>query len=166
MRALDMAEGFSNGFKKAAFALYGGLFLIVVGDEVAECLGVGLRGEAIAFPGEELLHPEIIFDHSVVHERDLPIAAAMGVCVCFGHLAVGGPTGVADAEIPSQLGLVQGSLQFLYPARALDLLKAAGQADHQTGRVIAAVFQALQALQHDASRTLTANVSNYSAHMV
>jgi hypothetical protein len=42
----------------------------------------------------------------------------------------------------------------------------AGSSQHgDTGGVVATVFQALQTVQHDTSRAVTANISNNSTHI-
>jgi hypothetical protein len=53
--ALDMAEGLADGFEEAVGVLCGGLLLVMVGDQVAEHLGVGLGGEGVALGQEEFL---------------------------------------------------------------------------------------------------------------
>ncbi len=75
----------------------------MISDQVAERLGVGLRLKAIALFGQEFLHPDVIFDHAVMHQRNLAITTAMWVRIGFGDVAVRGPTSVTDAEGAAQI---------------------------------------------------------------
>ena len=63
--------------------------------------GVGFGHELVALSGEFALQVEVVFDDAVVDHDDAAGAVAVGVGVLFGGAAVGGPAGVADAEVPS-----------------------------------------------------------------
>ena len=62
--------------------------------------GVGLAGELDTVFGELLAQLAEILDDAVVHDRDVFGRVRMGVAL--GRLAVGGPAGVADADIAGQ----------------------------------------------------------------
>ena len=81
-------------------------------------------------------------------------------------LAVGGPAGVADAQVAGQISAVMGQiLQHLQAALGLLHLQPCGAEHRHTGGVIAPVFQALQAVQQNGSRLLLANISYDSTHI-
>ena len=81
-------------------------------------------------------------------------------------LAVGGPAGVADAQVAGQICPVMGQiLQHLQAALGLFHLQPCGAEHRHTGGVIAPVFQALQAVQQNGSRLLLANISYDSTHI-
>ena len=52
----------------------------------------------MALGDEGVLELEVVFDDAVVHDDEGSGAVAVGVGVFFGGTAVGGPTGVSDAE--------------------------------------------------------------------
>ena len=107
----------------------------------------------------------IVLDDAVVDDDDLAGAVAMRVGVFFGGTAVGGPAGVADAigavERLQADDLFQVA-QLAFGAAHLQALAVAGHRD--AGRVVAAIFQAPQAVDDDRHNPLLANVSNNAAH--
>lgn len=70
-----MEERFADSGEEAVFAGDGGFLGVMVGDEVAQDLGVGLGRERVALGKKKFLHRRIIFDDAVVDERDFTVAA-------------------------------------------------------------------------------------------
>ncbi len=61
-------------------------------------LGVGFSLEAAAFGAQFAAQRMEVLDDAVVHQNDTIVAVRMGVD--RGRSAVGGPSGVADADQP------------------------------------------------------------------
>ena len=79
-------------------------FRIMMGDQVAEHLGIGFRGKLDPFAHEEALEVGEILDHTVVHEGDLAVLAEVRVGVGHSHGAVRGPAGMGDAQGALRVG--------------------------------------------------------------
>jgi hypothetical protein len=140
------------------------LLLVVVGDEVAEHLGVGLRLEGVTLGREEFLDAGVVLDDAVVDQGDFLVAADVRVGVGVGHAAVGGPARVADPCGPGKF-LGRGGLdQSFHPARFLGQLEVGAVLGGDTGGVIAAVLEALQSLENDGRGLLFADISDDAAH--
>src|SRR5690606_24683471 len=137
----------------------------VVVDQVGDDLGIGLRLELVAQRLEPLALFLVVLDDAVVDQRQLAVADVR-VGIGLGHPAVGGPAGVADAEH---------AVEALGEGRLLHLRHAAGAAhpahavrigDGDAGRVIAAVLQALEALDQDRNHIAIRDRANDAAHAV
>ena len=112
-----------------------------------------------------LLERQIILDDAVVHHHDVALAIAMRMRVLFGGTAVRGPARVADAVT---------AVHRILPDGLFQVAQLAGGAAHaeriviainrDARRVVAAVFQALQAVQNDRNRLPFADVADDSAH--
>jgi hypothetical protein len=131
-------------------------------NEVGDDFGVGLGDELVAFFNELALEVEVVFDDAVVDDDDAAGAVAVGVGVFFGGASVGGPAGVADA-----VGTVERMFaQDLFEVDELALgaadlnCGAGGAADGDAGGVIAAIFEAAQALDDGASGSPSSRVSS------
>jgi len=135
--------------------------------QVRDDFGVRLRFELVTFRLQLLLQRQVVFDDAVMHDYDIALAIAVRVSVLLGWTAVGGPTGVPDAE-----GAVHGiQLDCLLqvselPLGAPDLKLIVGAIDCKSGRVVSPILEALQALQNDWDRPLCPDITNDSAHRV
>ena len=146
-----------------AFELIGGLahrggevagFLIVLGQLGGGHLGVGLGEELDALGDEVLLQVGEVLDDPVVDECELATVGQVRVGVDVGGSTVGGPAGVADSglrgwqrvgfDLLGQGGELSGLL------RRGEL--TVGRHERDTGRVVAAVLEPLQAAEHDIER--------------
>ena len=99
---------------------------------------------------ELVLQRQIVFDDAVVHHHDVALAIAVRVGVLFGGAAVRGPARVADAERAIhrvRLDDVFEVAQFALGAADGELTVVA--IDGESGRIVTAIFQTLQALQND-----------------
>ena len=106
-------------------------------------LGIGLRGEHVAVGLQFGAQRSMILDDAVVHDRDL--ARHVRMCVVLTGHAMGGPTGVGDAALARDAPLC------LQLAQHRDLALGPQPDDAGFGlhgdarRIVAAVFQCLQA---------------------
>ena len=113
-----------------------------VGDEDGGDFGVGFGGEAVALGGEFLTKRLEVLDDAVVDDGEA--VARVRVGIALGRLAVGRPTGVADADgaaerVGAELGLQVFQLALGAQARQAPVLKCG-----YAGGVVAPVFQPLQ----------------------
>src|SRR5580658_2279110 len=89
----------------------------------------------------------------------------MWMRVLFGRAAVGGPARVPDPVNAFQRGRANGFFQVVQLARrAPNFQLAVFSHDGNAGRIVAAIFQALQAVQNQRHYGLVANVTDNSAH--
>ncbi len=65
----------------------------------------------------------------------------MGVSVRLGYTAVGGPTGVADADVAEQAFFFGCIFHQLYAANTANAFDFAVYFNSNTGRVVASVFE-------------------------
>lgn len=136
----------------------------MVGDAIAEDLGIGLGLERVAPGEEEFLHRSIIFDDAVVDQGDFVVAADVRVGVGVADAAMGRPAGMADAagageRGPRDLLLKVGDSADFFRDRERSALE-----DGDAGGVIAAIFQAFEAFADEGSRSLSTDVADDSAH--
>jgi hypothetical protein len=149
---------------RAGSAASSDLCRVVESDEVARDLGVGLGLEADALGLELALDRGVVLDHSVVDQADTAVRAQMRVGVGVRHAAVGGPAGVADAELGVGLVGAGEAGHFLHPSGLFQHREAAVLPQAHPGRVVAAVLKAFQAVDQDTTRALRPDVANDSTH--
>ncbi len=133
-------------------------------NQVSNHFAVGLAGKGMAAGAEALLQRQVVLDDSVVHHGQVPPAVDVRMRVGFAGRAVGGPAGVADAVGAVQSGGGECAFEVgQLPGRATHLQTFAVD-DGYPGRVVAAVFQPLQALQENRHHRPAAYVTHYPAH--
>ena len=138
---------------------------VVFLDEMRDDLGIGLRGEAMAFLSELLLKRNVVLNDAVVNHHNLAAAIAMRMRVFFSGAPVSGPAGVSDTVSsvewlePDHFFQIA---QFAFGSPNLKTLAVA--TDGNSGRVIPAVFKPPQAIQNDWNNPLFADVTYDSAH--
>src|SRR5208283_237092 len=134
-------------------------------DEVCDHLGVSLGAEFVAFFDQLSLQADVVFDDAVVDDDDLSGAVAVRVRVFLGRTPVCGPTGVADA-VRSVERLQADDLfqiaQLAFGAAHLQAVTVA--ANSNASGVIAAIFEATQAIKDDRYNSFVSYVSNNAAH--
>ena len=158
-RAQDPAHGLQH-----AAAL-----LIVDLQQLGHHLAVGLRGEFHPLAQQVFLDLLVVLDDAVVDQGHLAALAHMGMGVDVVGLAVGGPAGVADAQVPVEVRPVMAELpQRLQPALALaDLQSQLLRPHSDAGGVIAPVLHPIQTIQQDGGGLLVlAHESDNSAHSI
>jgi hypothetical protein len=131
--------------------------------ELRDHLGVGVGGHLHAV-GQEL-GPQLggVLDDAVVRHGQVAGGVDMGMGVGVGGLAVGGPTGVADADRALQ-PLGQRRDQLVDPPGPLVHLQARRAHDGDARRVVAPVLQALEALDQHRHGVTVADISDDPAH--
>src|SRR5690606_2498385 len=105
---------------------------------------------------------------AVVHQRDARLVLAqvreMRVGVVGGRHAVGGPAGVGDAGETGQLVLGDLVGQLGHALRAARAAQVAVDVQRHAARVVAAVFQPLQAFDQDRGDVALGDGANNAAH--
>ena len=162
--AFGVEEGLAQGGEEPAFAGDGGLLGVMVGDEIAEALGVGLGLERVALGEEEFLYRSIIFDDAVVEQGDFLVAPDVRVGVGVADAAMGRPAGMADAAGAGERGPRDLFLEVGDSADFFRDCEGAALEDGDAGGVIAAIFQAFEAFEDEGSRFLSTDVADDSAH--
>ena len=136
-------------------------------DQVRDNLGVGLRFERVPGRAQALALLLVVFDDAVVHHRKLA-EADVRVGVGLGDAAVRGPAGVANPEVGVETLCLRRGLHFGDPAgaaHAADLASAAFAIEHRdAGRIVATVFQPLQALDQNGDHIAIRDRADDSAH--
>ena len=137
----------------------------VIVNAVRDDLGIGVRGELVAGAlefGPELL---VVLDDAVMDDRNA-VARDVRMGVLLVRHAVRRPARVGDAEVAGSRMRGQGvrELRHLaHGAQARD--RGAAVQDGDAGRVIAAVFEAPQALDQDRDDVPVSNRSDDAAHV-
>ena len=136
----------------------------VMMNTVTDHFGVGLRGELVAELLQLVAQFFVILDDAVVHESDA-IAGNVRMRVALARHAVRGPARVRNAKQPMRRILHQGVLQHFHFADSSQPLDRPGAVEHRyAGGVVAAVFEAPQALDEDGEDITLGNGTNDSAH--
>ena len=121
-------------------------------DQVGDHFGVGLALEHVAQRGQFGAQFVVVLNDAVVDQRDARVVRAgreVRVGVVRGGRAVRGPAGVGDAGEALQAGLVDLLFQVGHARGAARALQLAIHVQGYAAGVVAAVFQALQALEQD-----------------
>ncbi len=157
VRALDVLQ---RGRHALFERLPGRLF-----DQVCEGLSVGLGGELVPRPFQPRAQHVRVLDDAVVHQRDR--AGAVGVRMRVGHVgrAMRGPARVRDAAAAVHRGTVHQLAQRRDAPGELARLDARAVQHRHAGRVVAAIFEAGQALQENRDGFPLSDVSDDAAHL-
>ena len=152
---LELGEGETHGLDEVS--------LVVALDEMRHRLGVGLGGEGVTVVDEALGELAVVLDDAVEDDRDLRgLAAGEGMGVRLGDAAVRRPARVPE---PGGRGrAVRAGARLQVPERAdrADVLEPARLEEGDPGRVVAAVLQALEALQQQRLALTRSDVSDDS----
>ena len=133
-------------------------------DQVGDDFGVGLRAKLVAVALELVPQLLVVFDDAVVHHGDA-VAGTVRMGVGFARLAVGGPTGVGDAEAPVDWMAVDAIGQHFDFALHAGALKLTGTVDDgDAGRIIAPVFKPPQAGEQNRGHGTLGQGCNDAAH--
>ena len=128
---------------------------------MSQDLGIGLGFEGVAALLERLPDGARVLDDPVVDDGDAAGLVGVGMGVQRGGRAVGGPARVADAGMAGRAVTVEviGQVREL-AGLLLDEDAALVGADRDSGRVVAAVFEAPQALDQDRRGVSRTDVSD------
>src|SRR5579863_6337746 len=134
-------------------------------NPMSDHFGVGFGSEGVAQFLEARAQRFVILDDPVVHDGDAA-AGDMGVGIFRGRNAVGRPAGVGDTYVSRDRGCVERLLENVH----FDDGALAGDPsvfEHgDTGRIVAAVLEAPQALHEDGNRVAFRNHTYDATHIV
>src|SRR5690606_35527267 len=138
--------------------------LQIVVHEVRGDLGIGLGLELVALRDQLFFYRLIVLDDAVVDHGDA-IAGKMRMRVVLGDAAVRRPARVRNAEAAGARRLLELLRELRNLADGAAERNAVARLQHgETGRVIAAVLEAPQALDQHRHDVPFRNGSDYSAH--
>ena len=159
----DQGEGAAQALHRLAHRLLGRkLALEMRGEELGHHLGVGVAVEVAALGQKLVLQLLEVLDDAVVHDRDAVGGDGMGVAL--GGLAVGRPARVADADRARQRLAAEPRLEVHKLALGAPALDVAVDQGGDAGRIVAAIFQALQRLDQQGGDGSLADDSDDAAH--
>src|SRR3982751_1854691 len=136
--------------------------LHVFRDEMGDDFSVGFRFKAVPLLLELLLERQIVLDDAVVDEH--APAGAMRMGVLLGWFAMGRPSRMADPGGPTEALFRQRLFQIDQLADTAADFDFSVMVNRDAGRIVSAIFQALQAIQQNGNRVLITDVSDYPAH--
>ena len=154
---VELADRRSHGVGQVA--------LVGLLDEVGDRLGVGLRRQRVAALDEPVAELPEVLDDPVVDDRDVARAVLVGMGVEVVRPAVGRPAGVGEADrgVRRPVGDRGREVREL-AGLLLDEQVAVLVDERDPGRVVAAVFEPLQALDQDRPRFTGPGIADDSAH--
>ena len=158
--AFGANENWAHGFlqRKIFFRLH---FF----DQVHQHFRIGFADKRMAVFLKRAAQHRVIFDNSVVDQRQTAIAADVRVGVDVVGLAVRSPACMADADTAGDVLVFRVFDQFGYFAFFLIDVQAAVKQGH-AGAVVAPVFQSLQTLDQDWVGHFRPDISDNSAHIL
>ncbi len=140
--------------------------VVVLFDEVRHRLGVGLRGEDVSGLDEALAQLAVVLDDAVEHDGHLRrVLGREGMRIRLGDASVGGPARVTEARRRRRALVTRQSLQVLEVADGAQVLQPVRFEQRDPGGVIAAVLEALQAVQKQVLALPRPDVSDDPAHV-
>jgi hypothetical protein len=156
--ALQIGEGAPDCLREIA--------LVMALDQVDDRLGVRLGGEGVAVREQAVAMLPVVLDDPVQDDRKLrAVAAEQRVRVRLRDAAVRRPARVAEAVSGGGAVGVGRDLEVLQVADSADVIEAAFLPEGDPGRVVAAVLEALQALEEERFALSGSDVTNDSAHL-
>ncbi len=106
----------------------------------------------------------VVFDHAVVHHRELSAFVEMRMRIVIRHAPVRGPARVTDADAAFDRLVLDQRREICNAPHALADFDAAAIQRGDARGVIAAIFQPAQPIEEDGSRVCFADVANNAAH--
>ncbi len=138
--AVQALDRLLHGFEEVA-----GVHLV---DQVGNDFGIGLALEDVAGGSQLGAQFVMVFDDAVVDQGDA-LARKVRMGVVRGRRAVRGPARVGDAGKAGQAGFLDLAFQFGHARGAARTLQRAIDMQRHAAGIVAAVFEALEALQED-----------------
>ena len=139
---------------------------ITFGNQIDKHFRVRFRNEFTAFRKQFVFQFRIVFDDSVVNQRELAGVVQMRVRVPDGGYAVSCPAGVRNAASLLQLAVFLCLvLKIFHLPDRLDGQQFMISGQRKTGGVISAVFQTFQSVEQDFFRRFVSGIANDSAHV-
>jgi hypothetical protein len=133
-----------------------------VGDQMSNDLAVGLGGELGALPFQLPAQLAEVLDDAVMHDGE-PVGRVR-MCVVLGRASVRGPTGVADANRAAERLEREHCFQILELAFGAPPREDTVLERRHAGRVVAAIFEALECFDELRGDRLAADDSDNAAH--
>ena len=141
--------------------------LVVALDEMDDGLGVGLGRERVPVRGEALLELAVVLDDPVEDDRKaVGIAAGQRVRVLLGDPAVRRPARVSEACGRARMVRSGAVSQVPEVADRAHVVEPVLLEERKPGRVVAAVLQALEALEKNRFALTRADVPDDPAHVL
>ena len=132
-------------------------------DQVRNEFGIGFGTELVVALEQGGAQVEVILDDAVVDDGDG--AGLMRMGVALGRTAVRGPSRMADADATGDRRLIDQMAQVAELADGAPNFHAAGRGERRdTGRIVAAIFEAAEASEQNWRRFARAHITDYSAH--
>src|SRR6266550_1675031 len=128
-------------------------------------IGVGSELMA-AFALELFAQRGVIFNHAIVHQRDFSALVEMRMRIFIGHFSMGSPARVADAVLPRGRFLRHQFGKIRDPSGAFPRLDLLAIYDRDASGIIAAIFEAAEAVEKDGRRFRASDVSDNSTHIL
>src|SRR5437879_3717625 len=126
---------------------------------------IGVGSELVtAFALQLFAQRRIIFDHAVVHKRDFSALVKVRMRVFVGHFSMSSPARVADAVLPRGRFLGHQFGKVRDPSGTLARLDLLPVYDGNAGGIVAAIFEAAQAVQEYGGSFCAADISDNSTH--
>src|SRR2546430_7013321 len=126
---------------------------------------IGVGSELVtAFALQLSAQRRIMFDHAIVHKSDFSALVKVRMGVFVGHFSMSSPARVADAVLPARRFLGHESGQVRDPSGTLARFDLLPVYDGNAGGVVAAIFEAPQAVQEYGRRFCAADISDNSPH--
>ena len=156
-RALQPLQCRKRGFDRLFTACH------LAGDQMGDHLGVGLRLEAVAVLGQFVAQFGEVLDDAVMDHRNA--FGEMRVRVGLVGHAMGGPAGMADADVAAERLLAEQPLQIdELPGRPAPRQGAAIQRG-DPGQVVAAIFEPFQGIDDQRRDAGMSDYCNDSTHL-
>ena len=113
-----------------------------------ENFGISFRAKfGIAVADQILFKQLIIFDHPVMHERELAAGVKVRVRVFVGHFAVRSPACVTDTKAARKRSLFRQSCKRRDASGTFTHLQISSIYNSDAGGVIASIFEAAQTFE-------------------
>jgi len=142
----------------------GQIALVKTRDQMRDDFGVGLRAELDPFGVEQLAQRLVVLDDAVVDDGDLAAGVQVRVRVELRDAAVSRPARVRDADRPALRRRRPVALQPGDHADALANVERPILDQRNPGRIVAAIFEALQAVDQETARRFDADATDDAAH--
>ena len=155
--AFDFVQDFANRLHEVAAIN----FLKQMRDDFRISLGTKFVTASQKF----FLNRQIVFDNAVVNDDEISRAVRVRMGVAVGGSPMRRPARVTNPDRAFRQIISELVLERVEPSDRLFYKNFIAAINRNARRVVAAIFQLRQPVQKNRSRFLTANVSNYAAHI-
>ena len=141
------------------------ILLVVEINQLHQHLGIGSTLKLIALLDELFLQYLVVFDDTIMHQRQVTTHAHMRMRIGSRRLTMGSPAGMGDTDMAAAILVGSHLLQVAHLTLCLvniQLILTINQC--HTSAVISTIFQLFQALDKDRISIILTNISNNSTH--